>query len=116
MFGRKARRIVELETANAQLKHCLNEWQDIWSKDQKEVVGLRNQIEYLVRTIREMDDQIFSMSQCMNFLQMQPNLRTLCDGMTARKVAESNCIADVLRPQLIDTYRPINAPKKTPTT
>jgi hypothetical protein len=71
-----------------------------------------NQIEYLVRTIRQMDDQIFAMSQCTDFNQMRPHFLTLSDGMTARKVAESNRIADILRPQLIETYRPTDAQKK----
>lgn len=79
---------------------------------EEELRASRNQVEYLVRTIREMDDKIFAMSQCTDWGQMRPYFNTLHDGMTARKVAESNRIADILRPQLLETYKPTNDIKK----
>jgi hypothetical protein len=76
----------------------------------------QNQIEYLVRTIRQMDDQIFAMSQKTDWQQMRPHFQTLCDGMIARKHAESERIGDLLRTQLIETYTPktknFNGPAK----
>lgn len=64
----------------------------------------KNQVEYLVRTLRDMDNQIFKMSQASSWDQMRPNFQTLAEGMTARKVAESNRIAEIIRPELITTY------------
>ena len=88
-----------LERANANLNRRLEQW------EQKER-GQANQIEYLVRTIREMDDQIFKMAQCSSWEAMRPNFTQLQDGMTSRKVAESRRINDLLRPELIKTYAP----------
>lgn len=99
MFFRKAKRIAELEAKNnRQSDTCM---------DLIKVNGdLRNQIEYLVRTIRGMDDQIFQMTQMSSFEAMRPHFVQLQDGMTSRKVAESNRIADILRPELEKTYAP----------
>ena len=66
----------------------------------------RNQVEYLVRTIRDMDQEIWNMSQKTSWDQQRPHFVKLQDGMTARKVAESNRINDIMRPQLIETYKP----------
>jgi uncharacterized coiled-coil protein SlyX len=98
MFGKK-KRIAELEAKNARQADVITQLIEV-NQD------LRNQVEYLVRTIRQMDDQIWQMSQCTDWHQMRPYFVTLSDGMTARKVAESNRISDVLRPQLIETYKP----------
>jgi len=116
LFGRK--RIVELEQANANLNRRLSEWEDQWKERNSESTALRNQVEYLVRTIRQMDDQIFAMSQCTDWNAMRPYFLHLSDAMTARKVAESNRIGDIMRQELIDTYtpRPINAQKKITST
>ena len=100
MFGRKRKpdpRIAALEQLHA---HEVDRSTDL----AKQLRAAQNQVEYLVRTIRQMDDQIFSMSQLTAWESMRPHFRTLCDGMTARKVAESNRIADILRPELIATY------------
>jgi septal ring factor EnvC (AmiA/AmiB activator) len=64
----------------------------------------RNQIEYLVRTIRDMDEQIYKMSQCSDWAQMRPNFQSLNEGMLVRKRAESDRINELLRPELIKTY------------
>jgi hypothetical protein len=105
MFGKK-KRIAELE---AEVNRYRANLQNESAAHTTEENALRNQVEYLVRTIRQMDDQIFAMSQCADFNQMRPHFLTLSDGMTARKVAESNRIADILRPQLIETYKPAKA-------
>lgn len=102
MFGKKAR-IAALEKENAQLRaNYINET----NHNRTEEASLRNQLEYLVRTIRDMDDQIFRMSQCGDWNSMRPMFNKLQDGMTHRKVAESNRINDVLRTELISTYKP----------
>lgn len=68
--------------------------------------ALKNQIEYLVRTIREMDDKIFAMSQCSDWPQMRKYFTPLSEGMTARKVVESRRITELLVPELAKTYQP----------
>lgn len=69
-----------------------------------EVHFSQNRVEYLVRTIRDMDQLIFNMSQCTSWESMRPYFTALNDGVTSRKVAESNRINDMLRPELIKTY------------
>jgi len=95
MFGKK--RIAELEKANANLNRRLEEWENGER-------SARNQVEYLVRTIRDMDEQIFKMSQCTTWSEMRPNFANLSEGMMVRKRTESNRISDILRPELIKTY------------
>ena len=95
MFGKK--RIAELEKANANLNRRLEEWEN---GDRV----TRNQVEYLVRTIRDMDEQIFKMSQCTDWAAMRPNFANLSEGMMVRKRQESDRIGELLRPELIKTY------------
>jgi hypothetical protein len=106
LFGRK--RIAELEATNTNLNRRLEQWEIDWKAQQDAESKAHNQVEYLVRTIRQIDDQIFAMSQKTDWLSMRPHFQTLSDGMTARKVTESNRIADILRPQLIETYNEQN--------
>lgn len=113
LFG--GSRIKQLEESLAQQKRLLDIQQQGWKEDEVKLHAAQNQIEYLVRTIRDMDDQIFKISQNADgsWARVQPNIKTLCDGMTARKVAESNRISDILRPQLIETYNDrTNIPKR----
>lgn len=105
-FGRK--RIRELEAEIARQDATILQA----AIDLKANMGLRTQIEYLVRTIRDMDQQIWKMSQCSDWPSMRPNFVTLQEGMTSRKVAESNRISDLLRPQLIETYASEPATKR----
>ena len=102
MFGKKAR-IAALE---AEVNRLTANLRNESAQHTAEEGALRNQVEYLVRTIRQMDDQIFAMSQKTDWVSMRPHFQTLSDGMTARKVAESDRIADILRPELIETYKP----------
>lgn len=97
LFGRK--RIRDLEKQIESMRG----WREA---DAAKLRAAQNQVEYLVRTIRDMDEQIFKISQNADgtWARVQPNIRTLVDGMTARKVAESNRISDILRPALHDTY------------
>ena len=109
LFGNK--RIAELEKANANLNRRLQNWEDQWKERNPD--ALRAQVEYLVRTIRNMDEQIYKMSQCSTWPQMQPNYRNLEEGMISRKRAESDRIGDLIRPELIKTYNAqTNAPKR----
>lgn len=107
MFGKKAQRIAQLEESLADKERLFHIQQTGWRESNEKAAALRTQVEYLVRTIRQMDDQIFAMSQCTGWPQMRPHFQTLSDGMTARKVAESNRIGELIRPELEKTY---NAP------
>ena len=78
---------------------------------QRELLAKENQITYLVQTIRQMDDKIFSMGQCTSWESMRPRFAQLHDEMTARKVAESNRISSLLIPELNKTYTPADGPK-----
>jgi uncharacterized coiled-coil protein SlyX len=111
LFGKK--RIAELELALATEKACVEGFIKDMEEERKISQGLRNQVEYLVRTIRQTDDIIFAISQCTDWTTMRPRVAQLTDQMTARKVAESNRIGDLLRPQLLDVYNDqTNAPKQ----
>src|SRR5713226_4439426 len=63
-----------------------------------------NQIEYLVRTIRDIDEQIFKMSQLGSWDQMRPHFTHLNEGMITRKRTESDRISETLQPELIKAY------------
>src|SRR6266700_5670146 len=106
MFGKKAQRIRELQAKNASQTETIFTFIKENETLSREATALRTQVEYLVRTIRQMDDQIFAMSQKAYWLQMLPHFQTLNDGMISRKVAESDGIADIVRPELIETYTP----------
>lgn len=111
LFNKK--RIVELERKNANLNRRLEQWENDNKGVEAKMAAQRNQIEYLVRTIRQMDDAIFSMSQMTSWDSMRPRFAQLVDQMTARKVAESNRIGDILRTELVDTYNDqTNVPKR----
>ena len=104
MFGKK-KQIANLDAKNASLSDQLLE-------QIKDNGALRNQVEYLVRTIRDMDQEIWNMAQRTDWNGMRPHFVKLQDGMTARKHAENSRINDILRGELINTYRPNDAPKK----
>lgn len=104
LFGRK--RIRQLEESLRDKDALFIIQQTDWRETETNLTAARNQIEYLVRTIRQMDDIIFSMAQAADgsWKSVQPRFAQLHDQMTARKVAESNRIGDVLRGELINTY------------
>lgn len=115
MFGKKAQLIAELKAEVERLKGLhIHEWNQT-TELQSKLKAAQNQLEYLVRTIRDIDQELFNMSQQTNWAGMRPFFLKLIGGMTARKVAESDRIADILRPELITTYNAetnANAPKK----
>lgn len=74
--------------------------------DPAENAILIQQINELADDIRNMDHLIFKMSQCTNWIQMQPFYLELAEGMEARKRNESNRINNILRKELIKTYAP----------
>lgn len=95
LFKRKRnqdKEILALTTMIADLR------QQLYNKD--------NQVTYLIKTIREMDDILFSISQCTNWESMRPRIATLTDQMTARKVTESRRINSIITNELIDVYSP----------
>jgi len=69
----------------------------------------QNQIEYLVRTIRDMDEQIFKMGQLSSWEDMRPHFNHLNEGTITRKRLESDRIRELLQPELIKSY---NNPKQ----
>ena len=112
MFGKKkAERIRELEAECLRQREYIMKLQQESTKVVPQLRNAQNQVEYLVRTIRQMDDQIFQMSQMGTFEGMRPYLRTLVDAMTARKVAESDRISDIVCSQLLETYKPKTKPE-----
>ncbi len=110
MFGKK--RIAELEKANANLNRRCADHEEINLKHLTELAQLRNQVDYLIRTIRDMDDKLFSISQCPDWPQMRPRINALVEEMTARKVAESKRIGSLITRELHDTYKPESAALK----
>jgi len=93
-----------LEHENADLKKRLDRCDTVASTAMREATTFRNQVEYLVRTIRDMDQEIYNMGQKDSWTTQRPHFARLYDEMTARKVAESKRIGDLLRPELIETY------------
>jgi len=89
-FGTK--RIKELERGNERL--------------QNEVRMLKNQVEYLVRTLRDMDQEIWNMGQRTDWNGMRPHFNKLHEGTISRKHAENERISSIIRGELIDTYKP----------
>ncbi len=83
----------ELIVAHSGRELAVKEWRD-----------QRNKIEYLVRTIRDIDEQIFKMSQLSSWEDMRPHFTDLNEGMITRKRTESDRISEVLRPELIKAY------------
>lgn len=107
LFGRK--RIRELEqTVDRLTTNLINES----AQHTVEESALRNQVEYLVRTIRDMDQEIWNMAQQMDWTGMRPHFIKLQDGMTARKHAENERINSIVRGELIDTYKPTDGHKQ----
>jgi hypothetical protein len=68
--------------------------------------ALKNQVEYLIHTIRQTDDIIYSISQCTDWITMRPRVAQLTDQMTYRKVSESNRISSLIQGELHETYKP----------
>lgn len=93
LFGHKSIAQLEYEIARLQRREA-------------ELIPLRSQIEYLVRTIRDMDQEIWNMGQQTSWEGMRPYYIKIQEGTIARKHAESNRIGDILRGELIDTYAP----------
>lgn len=104
LFGRK--RIRQLEESLADNNRLFNIQQIGWKESEERLSAMRNQVEYLVRTIRDMDQEIWNMAQKLDWPAQRPHFVKLQDGMTARKHAENERINDILRPQLIETYGP----------
>jgi hypothetical protein len=95
LFGR--RRIAQLEESLAQKD-------DEYTALASQLRAAQNQVEYLIRTIRQTDDIIFSISQCTNWESMRPRVAQLTDQMTARKVAESNRITQLVTEEIRSVY------------
>lgn len=102
MFWRKKKPDTEVLKLQ-QLCHDLRNEKD---NLHRELRAAKNQVEYLVRTIREMDDKIFQMGQCASWNEMRKYFNPLHDDMTSRKVTESRRIKDLLLPELNATYQP----------
>jgi hypothetical protein len=115
VFGRKkAKRIKDLEEAFDDLRRLYDIQQHGWQDSQAREFSLRNQVDFLIREIRKMDDIIFSMGQTADgsWPTIRPRFQQLHDQMTARKVAESNRIGSLLTQELHSTYTPPTEPKQ----
>lgn len=76
-----------------------------------EIARLRNEsiderIRIMADDIREMDQLIWAMSQCVSWGAMQPIFTQLLDLTIKRKRAESDRINDILRRELLSVYTP----------
>lgn len=96
IFGRK--RIAELEKELSNITTCY--------RNQTNEVNRLEASEYqLMVKIRDMDQLIFSMSQCTSWEQMQPIFAKLKTFTDARMIDESNRIKQVLIPEMQKAYR-----------
>lgn len=73
-------------------------------KAQAKVDELESRIFELTRTIREMDQQIFSMGQQPSWDLMRPYYQKLQIGTDQRMRDESNRIRNVLVPEMMKAY------------
>lgn len=114
MFGKKA-----LQKLNADLIDSVAKYrEEVIRLQQRDAAfaaseqALRNQVDFLIREIRKMDDIIFSIQQSADgsWKTVQPRFAQLTDQMTARKVAESNRIDDLMTRELHNVYKPYEAP------
>ncbi len=71
----------------------------------KAITDLESSELCLIADIREMDTEIFQMSQCDSWERMRPYFNNLQVWMEARRGKESNRIADVLIPEMKKAYR-----------
>jgi len=85
------------------------DWKGRCNDLETEVRALRNQVDYLVRTIRDMDEKIYSIGQFANGTwneAVRSRFAALHDEMTARKVNESKAIGRVITERLHEVYKP----------
>lgn len=80
--------------------------------DDSEVVALRNQRDYLIRTIRDMDQEIWNMSQRTSWEAQRPHFNKLMEGTIARKHAENERINALVTEQIKETYTPPSTMKQ----
>ena len=106
LFGK--RRIAQLRDDLAQADEANSAAQararDLEAKNR----ALANQVEYLVRTIRDMDGQIFQIGQLADgsWTRVRNNFANLHEGMMARKRAESDRVGAILSTEIIKAYAP----------
>jgi len=113
MFNKKNTRIAELEKQIESMRGWREDDKHARKSLEDQLHTAQNQVEYLIRTIRQTDDIIFSISQCTNWESMRPRVAQLTDQMTARKVAESNRITSLVTEELRKVYTDqTNAPKR----
>lgn len=102
-FGRKRieelKRQVDSANWNAELSHSNHE---VVSKQRDD----------LIRTLRDMDQLIFMMSQCTSWESMRPHFNKLQSGTETRMRIESDRIRDVLIPEIRAAYTDPRATKQ----
>jgi len=69
----------------------------------------------LVATIRNMDQDIYRLSQCLDFIAMRPILQKLTSETQARMADESDRIRRLLVPEIQRTYNQHAAALPKPT-
>lgn len=83
-------------------------WKRLCAEKEADILALRNQVDYLIRTIRDTDDIIFSMGQYANGTwneSVRIRFAQLYEGMMARKHAESMSIGRVIEDRLHEVYK-----------
>lgn len=70
----------------------------------RQLLAKENQITTLIRTIRDTDQIIFSISQCTDWTSMRPRVAQLTEQMMVRKAAESKAIGNVIEQRLHEVY------------
>jgi hypothetical protein len=77
-----------------------------------EIDLLKQQILEMADDIRQMDQLVYKISQCLTLDEIQPYLAELVRLTRTRMRAESDRITDVMRKELISVYAPrIRRPK-----
>lgn len=86
------------------MKAWLRKW--LGMDTSAEVEALKVQRTYLIKTIRDMDQEIWNMAQKTSWEQQRPHFVKLQDGMTARKYAENERINSLVMAEIETTYTP----------
>jgi thioredoxin reductase len=93
MFNRGKKRIEELEKAERYYNTKIDEFQH-------DKVMLERKIDYLLQTIRKMDEQIYNMGQRTNWEDMRKHFQDLHEQMLVRKKIESDRIGSLIEGEL----------------
>lgn len=103
LFNRKL--VIELTEALDDYRRLLGINRIGWLESNEKIAKLEASELALMSKIRDMDQLIFSMSQCTSWEQMQPIFVKLKTFTDARMIDESNRIKTLLIPEMQKAYR-----------